>query len=59
MGWRLAPLALSEEERSELKAFAMRRKTAQALAEGADCAGLRGWPPEQGHMGRKRVHEWP
>jgi transposase len=29
---RLEPLALSEEERSELKALAMRRKTAQALA---------------------------
>jgi transposase len=29
---RLEPLALSDEERSELKALAMRRKTAQALA---------------------------
>ena len=32
MGRRLAPLALSEEERLELKAFTMRRKTAQAPA---------------------------
>jgi hypothetical protein len=32
MGRRLAPLALSEEERSELRAFTQARKTAQALA---------------------------
>jgi transposase len=31
-GRRLAPLALSDAERSELKALAMRRKTTQALA---------------------------
>jgi len=31
-GRQLAPLALSEEERSELKSLAARRKTAQALA---------------------------
>ena len=31
-GWRLTPLTLSDEERSELKALAARRKTAQALA---------------------------
>lgn len=31
-GRRLAPLVLSDEERSELKALAARRKTAQALA---------------------------
>src|SRR5690349_346239 len=31
-GRQLAPLALSDEERSELRALAARRKTAQALA---------------------------
>jgi hypothetical protein len=31
-GRHLAPLILSDEERSELKALATRRKTAQALA---------------------------
>jgi transposase len=34
-GRRLAPLVLSDEERSELKGLAARRKTGQALAQGA------------------------